>query len=176
MSFKMDASGDESHTKVGSGFTRLPAGRYHTQILEVDESFQKNANKIVISFEVLAGTIPGMEGKRHNEFFSMNAMDRLKRLAMVCDLIKPGEVKDVSFMDTIGKDLIIDIIPHSYEKDGKTIETTQMDFGGMFKVTDDEVKDVPRGKVWVKPAPSGNAPSGDVAQTGPATGSKWDNV
>lgn len=148
MTFQMDASGDADYNKVGAGFQRLPPGRFHVEIIEVDESFQKQADKVVVVFDVLAGTVPDRVGRRHTEFFSTSpgAMDRLKRLAMVCDLIKPGEQRDVSFNDAVGADLVIEIVPHSYEKDGKTIETTQLDFGGMWSTSHEEVREVPKGK------------------------------
>jgi hypothetical protein len=43
----MDTSGDEDYSKVGAGFKRLPPGRFHCEIIEVDESFQKHAQKDV---------------------------------------------------------------------------------------------------------------------------------
>lgn len=148
MTFQMDTSGDPNYDGVGAGFKRLPPGRFHVEIIEVDETFQKQADKVVVMFDVLASTAPDQIGRRHTEFFSTSpgAMDRLKRLAMVCNLIAPGEQKDVSFNDAVGADLVIEIVPHSYEKDGKKIETTQLDFGGMWATGHKDVAKVPKGK------------------------------
>lgn len=172
--FRMDASGDEDYKKVGGGFSRLPAGRYHVEIVEVDESFQKNPDKVPITFEVLAGTNPGYEGKKHTEFFatSERSVDRLKRLALLCELIRPGEVKNVSFSQAIGATLVIEIVPHSYEKDGKTVNTTQLDYGGFWREDDIDVKDVPRGKSSPRQA-KGTSRSEEQSRQG---GSKWDNI
>lgn len=171
--FRMDASGDESYQKVGGGFTRLPAGRYHVEIVDVDESMSKHQDKVLVTFEVLAGTQPGFNAKKHTEFFSISeqAMDRLKRLAMVCELIKPGEVKEVSFADAIGSTLVIEMVPHSYksEKTGKTVETTQLGFGAFWQEGDAEVKDVPRGISSPRPQRTED----DSERGG---GSKWDNI
>jgi hypothetical protein len=162
MTFQMDTSGDEDYSKVGAGFKRLPPGRFHCEIIEVDESFQKHAQKVVVVFEVLNGTVPDQAGRRHSEFFSIseNAMDRLKRLAMVTGLIAPGEQKEVSFNDCVGAALVIEIVPNSYEKDGKKIETTQIDFGGLWAEDHEDVKEVPRGKKSDRPSGEGGGSSG----------------
>lgn len=177
MPFNMDTREDESYDKVGSGFQRLPAGRYHVEVIEVDETFQKNADKLLVTFEVLNGTIPDCVGKRHTEFFSVteNAMDRLKRLAMVCSLIKPGEAREVSFNNAVGTSLIIEFVPNSYEskKTGKKVETTQLGFGGFWKEDHEEVKEVPRGKRSPQPAQEGQ-PSPEMKTSRPAPqGDKW---
>ena len=176
---RMDASSDESYEGVGaSKFKRLPAGRYHVEIIEVDETLQKEPNKIPITFEVLAGTIPGQNGARHTEFFSISdaAMDRLKRLAMVCDLIAPGESKDVSFNDCLRKRLVIEIVPHSYtsEKTGQKVDTTQLDFGGFWKEDHEAVKDVPRGQGSPQPT-NKQPPQQDTAATA-SSGDQWGNI
>lgn len=177
MVFNMDAREDESYDKVGSGFKRLPAGRYHVEVIEVDETFQKNADKILVTFEVLAGTIPDHVGERHTEFFSVteNAMDRLKRLAMVCGLIKPGESKDISFEDCIHASLIIEFVPNSYKskKTEKMVETTQLAFGGFWTEGHPDVKEVPRGKR--SPQPAGEQPAAAEAEASGGA-SQWDDI
>lgn len=181
MVFSMDAREDEHYDKVGSSFKRLPAGRYHVEVIDVDESFQKNADKLFVTFEVLAGTIPDHVGERHTEFFSVTeqAMDRLKRLAMVCGLIKPGEAKDISFEDCIHASLIIEFVPNSYvsEKTGKKVETTQLAFGGFWTEDHDDVKEVPRGKRSPQPTAdqSADQPAATEAEAGSGT-SQWDNI
>lgn len=175
MALSFDARGDDSYESIG-GFIKLPAGRYHVEIVEVDESQEKH-DKILVTFEVLAGTIPDYAGKRHTEFFGLTeaAIDRLKRLAMVCGLIDPGEEKDVSFEDAVGQDLIVEFVPNDYvnERTGKEVKTTQMGYGGFWKTDNSEVKEVPRGKVS-----EGNddAASGDDGDDGKSDGGGWDNV
>lgn len=180
MVFNMDARGDESYDKVGSGFKRLPAGRYHVEVIEVDETFQKNADKLLVTFEVLAGTIPDHVGERHTEFFSVtdNAMDRLKRLAMVCGLIKPGESKEISFEDCIHATLIIEFVPNSYKskKTEKMVETTQLAFGGFWSEDHADVKDVPRGKRSPQPASDQPAAGDGDAEASGGGGTQWDNI
>lgn len=182
MTFQMDASGDESYKSVGGSFVPLPAGRYHAEIVEVDESFQKHSDKVPITFEVIAGTNPGFEGRKHTERFATSeaAMDRLKRLALVVGLLKPGEVKEVSFSQAVGASLVIEMVPHSYksEKTGNMVETTQLGFGTFWPLDDEEVKDVPRGKG--SPQPGGTSNAGGGASATPSGqeggGSKWDNL
>jgi hypothetical protein len=167
----MDTSEDEGYDKVGAGFKRLPPGRFHVEIIEVDETFQKQPQKVVVDFEVLDGTVPNHAGRRHTEFFSISdsAMDRLKRLAMVTGLIAPGEQKEVSFNDCVGTTLVIEIVPHSYvnEQTGKKINTTQLDFGGMWAEDHPDVKEVPRGKKSNRPPAEGGESDG---------GDAWSNV
>lgn len=173
MALNLDARSDDSYEDIG-GFKRLPAGRYHVEIVEVDESLEKQ-EKILVTFEVLAGTIPDCSGKRHTEFFGLteNAIDRLKRLAMVCGLIEPGEEKDVSFEDAIGQDLIVEFVPNEYvsEKTGKEVKTTQMGYGGFWKTDNSEVKEVPRSKKSEgSDQEAGDESAGDGGDGG------WDNV
>lgn len=180
MPFNMDTREDESYDKVGSGFKRLPAGRYHAEIVDVDETFQQS-EKLIMTFEVLNGTIPNQAGQRHTEYFSCSekAMDRLKRLAMVCDLIRPGEVKDITFNDAKGKTLVIEIVPHSYTNaSGKEVQTTQLDFGGFWKEDHPDVKDVPRGSGGGGSSASGGggSPQPDPSPAPSGSGSSWDNI
>ena len=172
MTFQMDTSSDESYEEVGAGYKKLPPGRFHVEVVEVDETFQKQPQKVLVTFEVLNGTAPDQKGRRHTEYFSIspNAMDRLKRLAMVCKLIGPGEQKEVSFNDALGADLIIEVVPHSYEdKNKKMVDTTQMDFGGMWAVDHEDVKQVPRGKV-------GDRPAEEDTGSSDGGGDKWSDV
>lgn len=175
MALSFDARGDDSYESIG-GFTKLPAGRYHVEIVEVDES-QEKQEKILVTFEVLAGTIPDCAGKRHTEFFGLTeaAIDRLKRLAMVCGLIDPGEEKDVSFEDAVGQDLIVEFVPNDYisKKTGEEVKTTQMGYGGFWKTDNSEVKEVPRGKL--SEGGDDGAASGDEGED-KSGGGGWDNV
>lgn len=176
MALNLDARSDDSYESIG-GFTKLPAGRYHVEIVEVDESQEKH-DKILVTFEVLAGTIPDCAGKRHTEFFGLTeaAIDRLKRLAMVCDLIKPGEEKDVSFEDAVGQDLIVEFVLNEYmsKKTGEEVKTTQMGYGGFWKTDNSEVKEVPRGKLSESGGEESKA--GDGIVSGDGDGGGWDDV
>ena len=136
---QLNTQGINSADDVG-GNRPLP-GRYHVIIQDVDETFQKDAKSIIVDFEVLAGTTPGQEGRRHREYFSVSekAMPRLIRLAMVTQLIGPNEMREVAFSQARSRQLIIELGEDEYQ--GK--KRTKMSFAGMWEIGHADVKDVP---------------------------------
>ena len=136
-----------------SGYQKPLPGRYHVVVKHVDESFEK-FDKIVIDFEVLAGTVPGMEGREVSEFFacSEKSLPRLQRLALCLGLLTPGEPdRDVEFSEGVGRDLVIEVEDSEYEKveDGKKVKKkkTALTYLGMWSTANEAVKDVPKGKL-----------------------------
>jgi hypothetical protein len=125
------------------GNTRPEEGRYHVVVKDVDESFEK-FDKIIIEFEVLAGTTPGQEGRTLSEFFAVTekAIPRLKRFALCVGLVKPGDPeRDVSFLDAVGRDLVIEVVKKK-GKDDK--EYSNVDYMGMWSTGNEAVADVPK--------------------------------
>ena len=87
-------------------------GLYHCTIPHVNDSRTKKdgspLNATIVEFEVLAGTVPGQEGKTVTQWFNLaddgteNAeyFEKVSRLCMAAGLLKPGEAKEID-----GKDL-----------------------------------------------------------------------
>jgi hypothetical protein len=132
-----------------SGYQRPLPGRYHAVVKHVDESFEK-FDKLIIDFEVLAGTVPDMQGRELSEFFAVTdkAIPRLQRLALCLGLLQPGEPdRDVEFADGVGRDLVIEIEENNYEKDGKKISGVRVGYLGMWSTNNAAVADVPKGEI-----------------------------
>jgi hypothetical protein len=52
---------DFDNTKIQSeddirGYDRVPAGRYHVEVFEIDDTYEKS-DKVIVDFRILAGTI-----------------------------------------------------------------------------------------------------------------------
>lgn len=141
----MDAKSEDDY----QGFKRPLPGRYHVLVKEAQEKsaedLKADQDKVVIEFEVLAGTVPGQEGLTTTEFFTISekALPRLKRFALCVGLIKPGEPeRDVQFEECVGRDLVIELIEKKSNKDGKTY--INIDYMGMWSTGNKEVQDVPK--------------------------------
>ena len=133
-----------------SGYQKPLPGRYHVVVKHVDESFEK-FDKIVVDFEVLAGTVPDQQGRELPEFFACTdkAIPRLQRLALCVGLLKPGEPdRDVEFTDAVGRDLVIEVEENNYKtKEGKEVNSVRVGYLGMWSTANEAVKDVPKGKL-----------------------------
>jgi hypothetical protein len=150
-------------------------GRYHAVITNVDESLEK-VDKVIVTFQVIAGNKEGQEGLEIAEFFPVKGkvINRLQRLALVTGLLKPDEEeREVEFSAAVGNDLIIEVEENEYEKDGQTKKNMRISYAGMWSVGNKEVKDVPMGRKEAA-ANKEEPPAQDYAQTGP-TDSGWDN-
>ena len=131
-----------------SGFQRPLPGRYHVVVKHVDESFEK-FDKIVVDFEVLAGTVPDQQGRELPEFFACTdkAIPRLQRLALCVGLLQPGQPEaDVEFTDAVGRDLVIEVEENNYKtKEGKEVNSVRVGYLGMWSTANEAVKGVPKG-------------------------------
>lgn len=142
----LGATNVQSEDDIQGNARPLP-GRYHVIVKEVDESMEK-VDKIIIEFEVLAGTTPGQEGRVVTEYFAITekAIPRLQRLAMTLGLLKPGEDdRDVLFSDAIGRDLVVEVEPNEYtNKEGKEVKTVRVTYLGFWSTSNKAVADVPK--------------------------------
>lgn len=142
----LGAKNVQSEDDIQGNARPLP-GRYHVIVKEVDESMEK-VDKIIIEFEVLAGTTPGQEGRVVTEYFAITekAISRLTRLALVLGLLKPGEEdRDVAFSESVGRDLVIEVEPNEYtNKDGKEVKTVRVTYLGFWSTGNEAVADVPK--------------------------------
>lgn len=173
----LGAKNVQSEDDIQGNARPLP-GRYHAIVKEVDESMEK-VDKIIVEFEVLAGTTPGQEGRVVTEYFAITekAISRLTRLALVLGLLKPGEEeRNVAFSESVGRDLVIEVEPNEYtNKDGKEVKTVRVTYLGFWSTGNEAVADVPKDaeavdKVVVKDAFGEPVQGSQVPNVAPATG------
>ncbi len=137
----------KSESELGGNSRPLP-GTYLAVVHDSDESFMKHPDLIWMQFHVIAGTVPGQKGRMIENRFSWKpehqdqSIQRITRVAMATGFIKPGEERDVELKDLHELPLIIEVVPNSYEKDGKKIESSQIAFAGFFSPENPDVKDV----------------------------------
>ena len=165
------------------GNVKPAPGRYHVSIddvmfLQWDEENRKNheveeadgmADKIRIKFSVLAGTVPGQEGREieDNFFLTDKAIARLQRLALCVGLLQPGEAqREVHFSQAAGRQLVIECEEHSYTPKNKSepVKTVRIGFMGMWSLGNNAVSDVPKNQQAMQMAPQGGATQAPAAQ------------
>jgi len=156
---------------------RGPApGRYHVMILDADESGARG-NAVIVDFEVLAGTIPGQEGKTFQEWFSLSpkAMPRLQRLALVAQLLAPGAPEqEVEFEAAVGRELVVELEENSYTtRNGDKRTSTRISWMGLWAPDHPDVADVPRGKAIM---PAGESDGGSQAGGASAGDGGWGDL
>lgn len=148
----MGAETVQSENDIQGSVRPLP-GRYHVVVKEVEEKsaadLGKNAKSdaYVVEFEVLAGTVPGQEGRTiQDKFFqSEKAMPRLQRFALCVGLLRPGEpARMVYFEEAVGRHLVIEVEEQkgSGENAGKTY--SNVSYMGLWSTGNEEVADVPK--------------------------------
>lgn len=182
MGINLSAKGAKSESDVAAGGKPVK-GRYLAMVKAVDETMEKK-DQVNVDFEVLAGNVPDQRGKILTEYFSVSekALPRLTRLALCTGLLQPDEVKDVSFMAAIGRVLFIEVEDHKYDKDGKTVETVRVSFGGMWSVGNPDVADLlPVPEIAAKIAElrgqqGQQSPTQTPPQTPPTDKGKWGNL
>lgn len=141
----LEEFGDE---KELSGFSPVKSGNYHFVVLEADDSFSKS-DAIVLDCEVLAGTVPGQEGKKLKAYFNNGKSSdkdggkflrkRQARLALVLGLISPadlGKRVNVDFTQAAGRQFCAAV-----EQGEKYAEIRGLDF---WSVTAPEAAEIPK--------------------------------
>ncbi len=142
MGVSLSAKGAKSESDVAGG-QKPVKGRYLAMVKAVDETMDKK-DQVNVDFEVLAGNVPDQRGRILTEYFSVSekALPRLTRLALCLNLLQPDQVADVSFAAGVGRVLFIEVEDHSYDKDGKKVETVRVSFGGMWSLGNPDVADL----------------------------------
>lgn len=115
---------------------------------DVDDTFEKSHNSIMVEFQVLAPA--SAMGKEFREYVywqnppEERSIDRLSRILWACGLLEPGVERDLNPRDAIGCQLVVECEENSYEKDGKMKKTVQLrrDNGGSWPIGHDAAKDV----------------------------------
>lgn len=198
---KMGSQNVKSEDDIQGGDRPLP-GRYHAAVkdvayfakgadgkqFEVDES-DSGAEKVVVNFEVLAGTVPGQAGKVITEYFAISekALPRLQRLAICTGLLSPGEAeREVLFSQAVGRQLVIEVEDNHYTNAaGKEVKGVRVAYMGLWSLGNAAVADVPKdaealqyaGAAKPQPAPQERQqPATQQQETEPAVaagGDKW---
>lgn len=148
---KLDCTKYKTEDEARSSF--VAPGRYHVQIQNADDSFTKYPNSVVVTFELLNGTVPGQDGKKHTEFFSTSekALERLQCFAIAAGLVTPGEGREINFAtDAPSKQLVIELEENQYEKkDGSKGTGRRITYKGMWSVGHKDVADVPKDREMI---------------------------
>lgn len=161
MSDYFDASDWGSDQDLESGSQPLP-GKYHVVVQSVDSSFSKSNSCLLVTFEVLAGTVPGQESKSHTERVPVKPSDNGSKAGMrrgakflrAVGLLAPsdlGKPVPVNFQDAVGRDLVIEL-----EKGEKY---TNVSFLGFFPTNHEDVRDVPKSNYRFGSGAPGGAPN-----------------
>ncbi len=141
MGVEIDATGVASEEDT-HGSNRPVPGKYHVRIDHWDDTFEQT-DKVVATFVVLAGTVPGQEGTEHREWFATSdaAMPRLRCVCIATGAVPFGRVMQVEAADMEGRELVIKLIDKE-GTDGKIY--TNITWDGMWSLGNPAVASVPR--------------------------------
>ena len=153
MPLDLDATQHQSENDITGG-SRPAVGKYLVVLksAEEGESRTQGLQGLSVEFEILGGTTPGQAGLTLPAWFSYEGEDeaktkkallRCERLALCLGLLQPGQKGAVDFQDGIGRLLVIEVVPNSFEnKRGQKVETTQIGYLGFWSMGNPEVADV----------------------------------
>lgn len=154
-----------TETTQGEGGTLDAPGTYHVVINEVLEGQTKKGKAIeglTVTFEVLAGTEKGKEGKSHTESFFLPTMQdketsaamklrKITAMAVAGNVLAPeqlGTEAEIPFDSMVGSQMVVKF-DHQMEMDGEGNYTVpsryiQVAYSDLFHVDDPAVKAVPK--------------------------------
>lgn len=119
-------------------------GLYHILIQGIDEGGEKS---VIVDYEILAGTVPGQEGKTGREYLSKSpkAMKRIVLFALAAgvttmdELIKAKQAKvnpKINLQAAVNRQICIELY--------KNGQYTNITFEGFWNPTDEKAKDIPK--------------------------------
>ena len=151
---KASAKGYQSESDV-KGKPAPVDGFYHATISHVNDSRVKKdgsaLNATIVEFEVLAGSVPGQEGKTVTQWFQLDDngnesaeyCEKVSRLCMAAGLLRPGEEKDIDAADLENCQVVIKV--QNYVKKDKTTGCGVADYGlAVWGVNHPDVAAVPK--------------------------------
>lgn len=147
---KANAQEFEKTTDASGNTPPLP-GQYHVVIKAANGArCKKNGDQFnadIIEYEVLAGTVPGQEGRAVTQFLWLddgNETDLHTRFALASGLVKPGQARDVDLdQEAPGLQLIINVVEFNKKDGGKGKGIGNYGFD-LWGVNDPEVAGVPK--------------------------------
>jgi len=151
---KASAKGYQSESDV-KGKPAPVDGHYHATISNVNDSRVRKdgspLNATIVEFEVLAGSVPGQEGKTVSQWYNLDDQgnetaeycEKVSRLCMAAGILKPGEEKDVDAADLENCQVIIKV--QNYAKKTGGTGCGLADYGlGVWGVNHPDVASVPK--------------------------------
>jgi hypothetical protein len=153
---RLDGSEYQSTDDLKGSGNRPAPGRYHVAInsCEEGESSQKHTPGVNVEVVVLAGTVPGQEGKTVEKFMAAIGGDDKKTktcqkalfsLAHACGLIQFGESKDVDFSGCAGRECICEVVSSPYvTKDGRKVDGSELNTFSWLALNDPKAAAVPK--------------------------------
>jgi hypothetical protein len=141
---------------------RPQPGKYHILIQGVDES--DPSKSIAVDYEILSGTVKGMEGKTNREYLSRSAKSE-KRLALfvlatklttteqMIDAKRTGKRLALDLTQAEGRQICVELVK---SKDGQFVNWS---FAGIWALDAPEAKDIPKNNGMV-----GQTAEGDPLQ------------
>jgi hypothetical protein len=189
----LDASDVQNENDL-HGQARTKPGRYHVVVNHAEEkgSKKKGSPGIETEFQVLCeGLDPtgkltvGQLNSTIRMFLNLTGSDADKTqtclrnallLALATGVMKPGEKKEPNWEEAIGRELVIQVVPDEYEKDGVKVPSSEVKMFGYWSLGNEQVADVPKDNTTPgmmalakSTPPAGNGASATKAPTPPAT-------
>ena len=138
----------EKDLELSSG--PVPDGKYHVLVESVAKE-SEGTPSLKFVFSVLAGTTPGQNNRKIHErlYLTEKTMQRVYLFANRLGLINTSEFGQPNvrknWKETVGSQVIVEVQLREYDKrDGTKAKTSNITFGGIWKLDDESVKDVPR--------------------------------
>jgi hypothetical protein len=147
-SFELDLEGLDEGNLEGRG--RVAPGKYHVEVLDVNEDHDSRTPCLVFKLGVLAGTVEGVAGGTMYErlYLSEKARTRVALFARRLGLIGPsdfGQRKTINWADAISRQAVVEVVEEEFtKKDGTKSKSSKLAFAGIFDVNDPRVADVPK--------------------------------
>jgi len=153
------------------GGNRPPPGRYHVLVRNVEEVTARSTGNPGFEFEleVLAGTVPGQEGKsfKHTAWNTSKSQDQLISMAIATGILVPGkpaneggECEPEDLLSTEHAQLVVDIEEDTYtDKNGQEKKTIKVAYGGIWPVGHKDVAHLKINQAAYDLWKSGNAPA-----------------
>jgi hypothetical protein len=155
----------EADLEGGGG---VAPGRYHAQVTGVSQEADGRTPYLALKLLVLAGTVAGQTGLTHTErlYLSDKATKRLAIFARRLGLISADDFGSRTRPDweaAVGRQVVVEVVEESYTKtDGTKGKSSKLTFAGIWPVTDERVKDVPKDAQAL--AGNGPPPKGGAAR------------
>lgn len=158
-------------------FDRVLPGSYHMAIVQAEEYGGKNNDKLVLEYQVISGTTPGMEGRTIKDNIPMSSDEWVRRkkakIAFAIRLTTPeqaaaakkaGKPISLNWSDAIGRHLCVRVKERRYDKDGTEQVTSQVGFSeDIFAIDAPDAQGIPIDRAAIKAAYGGKNPFGTPA-------------
>ena len=146
---KVNAQGKASESDVVGNQPPVP-GWYHCRVNHVDESLDR-FDGVVVWYEVLAGRpeegTEDMAGRELRQVMFLNEgspTDEHLRFALSTGILQPGEEREVSFAEAIGREVVIRVSRRKDKKTGNEYSGVAERGLAIWNPANPEVREVPK--------------------------------